>query len=107
MSKIEKGPQGPRGWLPGDPEPSNETEPKSVDSAGDERTANNTNVMRHNYRVLDDEEKSQMIQVKDMGLNFHNFLTEVMEQKGGSPELEQAKLKIREAVMWAVNHLTK
>lgn len=80
-----------------------EQSPEMVDSAGDERTVNNTNVMRHAYRKLDDEEKSQMVQIKDQGLNFHAFL----ENLGDSEELTIAKQKVREAVMWAVNHLTK
>lgn len=36
-----------------------------VDSASDARTANNA--VRHQYRVLSDAEKAQMIAVKDKG----------------------------------------
>ena len=71
-----------------------------VDSAGDDRTVNN--VMRHAYRVLTDEEKSQMKQIKDAGLHFHNLLSNI----GDSREMSLAKTKIEEAVMWAVKHLT-
>lgn len=78
-------------------------DPKMVDSAGDDRTVNNTNVMRHAYRVLSDEEKNQMVQIKDAGLNFHNLLSNI----GDSREMSLAKTKVEEAVMWAVKHLTK
>lgn len=37
----------------------------NVDSASDGRTANNG--VRHKYRVLTDREKSQMVEVKDLG----------------------------------------
>jgi hypothetical protein len=73
----------------------------SVDSTSDERTINNT--MRHQYRVLSDEEKAQMQQIKDLGLEFHGLV----ESFGQSRELSLAKTKIEEAVMWAVKHNTK
>ena len=72
----------------------------SVDSTSDERVVNN--VMRHQYRVLSDAEKSQMQTVKDMGLSFHEYVAGL----GASRELSLAKTKIEEAVMWAVKHLT-
>ncbi len=75
----------------------------TVSSTSDERTVNN--VMRHAYRVLSDDEKSQMQSIKDMGLSFHNLLTEVGGGLG-SRELSIAKTKIEEAVMWAVKHIT-
>lgn len=71
-----------------------------IDSASNLRTVNN--VMRHEYRVLSDEEKRQMQQVKDQGLGLHNFI----ESIGSSRELSLAKTKIEEAVMWAVKHIT-
>ena len=43
----------------------------TVSSTSDERTVNN--VMRHEYRVLSDEEKQQMQDIKDMGLNFVKY----------------------------------
>ena len=73
----------------------------TVDSASDERIVNN--VMRHEYRVLDDREKRQMEQAKDLGLQFHQWCSDV----GGSEELSLAKTKIEEAVMWAVKHITR
>ena len=72
----------------------------SVESTSDARTVNNT--MRHQYRVLSDAEKANMASIKDMGLEFHNFV----EGLGGSRELSLAKTKIEEAVMWAVKHIT-
>lgn len=72
----------------------------SVNSTSDARTVNN--VMRHAYRVLSDDEKAAMQKVKDMGLEFHDFIASL----GGSRELSVAKTKIEEAVMWAVKHLT-
>ena len=72
----------------------------SVDSTSNERTVNNT--MRHQYRVLNDAEKANMAKVKDMGLEFHEFV----DGLGNSRELSLAKTKIEEAVMWAVKHIT-
>lgn len=73
----------------------------TVQSTSDERTVNN--VMRHAYRVLSDDEKAQMQKIKDMGLDFHNFI----ESIGQSRELSLAKTKIEEAVMWAVKYVTR
>jgi hypothetical protein len=72
-----------------------------IDSTSDERTVNN--VMRHEYRVLTDEEKETMKTIKDTGRDFHEALTIL----GDSRELSIAKTRLEEAVMWAVKHLTK
>lgn len=72
-----------------------------VDSAGDARTVNN--VMRHEYRVLSDVEKQQMLQIKDLGLAFHDLIDRI----GTGRELSLAKTKIEEAVMWGVKHITR
>jgi hypothetical protein len=72
----------------------------SVPSESDKRTVNNT--MRHQYRVLNDAEKENMLKVKDMGLEFH----ELVGGLGNSREVSLAKTKIEEAVMWAVKHIT-
>jgi hypothetical protein len=72
----------------------------SVDSAGDDRTVNNT--MRHAYRVLSDAEKANMQAIKDQGLKFH----ELVSGLGNSREISIAKTKVEEAVMWAVKHIT-
>lgn len=73
---------------------------EQVSSSADERTTNN--VMRHGYRVLNDEEKFAMQKVKDDGLAFHDLLSAL----GNSREISIAKTKIEEAVMWAVKHIT-
>lgn len=74
---------------------------QKVDSTSDERTVNN--VMRHEYRVLSDEEKLQMKQIKDLGLQ----MVELLNLIGQSRELSLAKTKIEEAVMWGVKHITR
>jgi len=74
---------------------------EQVKSTSDERTVNNT--MRHQYRVLSEDEKQQMQAIKDMGLNFF----ETCDKIGQSREMSLAKTKIEEAVMWAVKHITK
>lgn len=71
-----------------------------VDSSSDERTVNN--VMRHEYRVLTDEEKKSMTIIKDQGLALINYI-ELLPSKR---EYSIAKTKIEEAVMWAVKGLT-
>ena len=71
-----------------------------VASESPARTINNT--MRHQYKVLSDAEKTNMLKAKDMALEFHNFVASL----GGSRELSIAKTKIEEACMWAVKHIT-
>lgn len=66
----------------------------------DSRITNNT--LRHNYRVLTQEEKAEIKAVKDTGLAFY----ELVESLGASRELSLAKTKIEEAVMWAVKAIT-
>lgn len=72
-----------------------------MDSTSDERVVNN--VMRHEYRVLTDDEKEQMRAVKDIGKTYYDLC----ERIGQSRELSLAKTKIEEAVMWAVKHITR
>jgi len=72
-----------------------------VDSAGDDRTANNT--LRHQYRVLSDAEKAQMVAIKDKGAE----LLQLIDSIGAGRELSIAKTKTEEAVMWAVKHITR
>ena len=72
-----------------------------VDSESDERVVNN--IVRHQYRVLNDEEKASMLRIKDGGF----WLIQVIE--AAVPEGREASLaitKIEEAVMWAVKGLT-
>lgn len=90
-------------------------DPAFVDSASDDRTVNN--VMRHAYRVLSDDEKQAMQDIKDVGLRFYNLIDNIgmrwpapvapdAPRGNGSRELSLAKTKVEEAVMWAVKHIT-
>jgi len=80
----------------------------NVDSSSDDRTANNA--VRHQYRVLSDQEKAMMVALKDKGAEF----IELLHIAGGNPgvdkqasrELSIAQTKIEETVMWAVKHVT-
>lgn len=72
-----------------------------VDSEGDGRTANNA--VRHQYRILSDEEKAQMIRLKDIGASFIAACDEI----GQSREMSLAKTNAEQAVMWAVKHVTR
>lgn len=74
--------------------------PDQVHSASDDRTANNA--VRHTYRVLSDEEKAQMVELKDLGAAFIAKCNEV----GKSRELSIAVTNAEQAVMWAVKHVT-
>lgn len=74
-----------------------------VDSASDDRTANNgPDTVRHNYRVLNDQEKANMVAVKDKGKEFLDLLETLKPTRENS----LAKTKVEEAVMWAVKSIT-
>ena len=75
-------------------------EREMIDSGSADRVRNNT--MRHQYKVLNDTEKRQMLEIKDKGL----ALFELLEHMGQSRELSLAKTKVEEAVMWGVKHVT-
>lgn len=95
----------------------------SVDSASDDRTVNN--VMRHEYRVLSDDEKAQMKAIKDKGFEFIRYLhaiggtSDAFDEPDdydrrtgqyapqGSRELALAATNIEQAVMWGVKHVTR
>ena len=72
----------------------------AVESTSDDRTVNN--LMRHQYRVLSDDEKKLMQKIKDMGLTFHDLIDSMPSDR----ETAIAKTKIEEAVMWAVKSIT-
>ena len=72
----------------------------TVDSASDDRTANNA--VRHNYRVLSDAEKQQMVELEDLGAALITKCNEI----GKSRELALAITNAEQAVMWAVKHVT-
>lgn len=74
--------------------------PEHVESASDDRTANNA--VRHTYRVLSNEEKAQMVALKDIGAAFIAKCDEI----GQSREMSLAKTNAEQAVMWAVKHVT-
>ena len=74
---------------------------QTVDSASDDRTSNNA--VRHTYRVLSDDEKRQMVELKDLGAAFIAKCQEI----GGSRELSLAITNAEQAVMWAVKHVTR
>lgn len=95
---------------------SDDQTPEEFPSTSDERSETN-NLMRHNYRPLTDEEKQNMVDLKDKGLDFVRTLyriggTNYDEEISGSNtrqasrELSLAQTKIEEAVMWAVKHVT-
>ncbi|MBW4984739.1 hypothetical protein KZZ07_19540 [Mameliella sp. CS4] len=72
-----------------------------VDSTSDDRTANNA--VRHQYRVLCDEEKAAMEELKDLGAAF----IDACQRTGSSREMSIAITNAEQAVMWAVKHVTK
>ena len=71
-----------------------------IESQSDDRTANNA--VRHTYRVLTDEEKAQMVALKDAGAAF----IALCNAAGKSRELSLAITNAEQAVMWAVKHVT-
>lgn len=86
------------------------TAKQTVSSTSDARVVNN--IMRHNYRVLDETEKESMGSVKDLGLLFTQLLhkiggTDPAQNRQATRELSTAQTKIEEAVMWAVKHITQ
>jgi phosphoribosylaminoimidazole-succinocarboxamide synthase len=83
------------------PEADLETLRQHIASTSDERTRNN--VMRHEYRVLNDTEKQQMQALKDKALELYQLI----DGMGSSRELSLARTKTEEAVMWAVKHITR
>jgi hypothetical protein len=72
-----------------------------VDSQSNDRTANNA--VRHQYRVLSDAEKEQMVRIKDLGAAF---IAEC-QKAGASREISLAINNAEQAVMWAVKHVTR
>lgn len=86
-----------------------------VSSTSDERTANNA--MRHTYRVLSEEEKAQITEIKDLGAQFTELLHRIgrtvspndvnQEHKFGSANLTISFRHMEDAVYRAVKHVTK
>lgn len=82
-----------------------------IDSTSDDRTANNST--RQQYRVLTDDEKNDVAQIKTAGAD----LIEMIAAAGGecvaeehevmdSRNLELARRHVEDAVMRAVRHIT-
>lgn len=80
---------------------SDKSNPTMIDSTSDQRVDNN--VMRHEYRLLQDWEKANVKKIKDMGL----ALMKEIASLGESRELSIAKTKLEESIMWAIKFITK
>lgn len=89
---------------------------QGVESTSDLRTVNNT--VRHQYRILSDEEKAQVTAIKDKGLEFLALIESLYPKPEPADagellpgvicrELSIATERVEEAVMWAVKHITK
>jgi hypothetical protein len=74
---------------------------QTVDAASDDRTANNS--VRHQYRVLTDEEKAAMVAVKDAGAAL---LSAFDQHCSPGRETALARTNAEQAVMWAVKGIT-
>lgn len=82
---------------------------ETVPSEGDARTVNND--VRHTYRVLSDDEKKAMVEIKDAGQAFLDLMTRhfgrTPDGRYSSRELSLAQTNLEQAVMWAVKHVTR
>jgi hypothetical protein len=74
---------------------------RHVDGTSDERTVNND--VRHQYRVLTEPEKKAVTAVKDAG---HSMLATLERYCQPGRETSLARIKVEEAVMWAVRGIT-
>lgn len=73
---------------------------KTVKSESAARTKSNE--VLHRYRDLSDKEKRDVSDIK----NLSQVLMNKVEELGDSDATHQAKVKIQEAVFWAVSHVT-
>lgn len=79
--------------------------PNEIPSTSDDRTKNNSTRLK--YRLLTDEEKAAIDWFKQTGEAFDKYCAENIAAEAGSKrELEIARFKIEEAVMWAVKGIT-
>lgn len=76
-----------------------------VNSTSDDRVVNNA--VRHQYRILNEDEKANMQEIKDIGLAFLEFIEAIENENGPTRELSIAKTKVEEAVMWATKSITR
>ena len=72
-----------------------------VESVSDARVVNNT--ARHQYRILTEAEKAAVTWFKDLGVSFDEYCSSFPTSR----EMEIARMKMEEAVMWAVKGITK
>lgn len=82
----------------------------NFDSTSDKRVVNN--IMRHEYRVLDEHEKETMKAVKDLGAQFITLLHEIggtdpSGDRMGSANLTLSLRHMEDAVYRAVKHITE
>ncbi len=80
-----------------------------IESTNDARAGNSP--VQHQYRVLSEEEKHMVAQVKDMGEAFVGALhaiggTDPAGDRQASRDLALAQTHIEDAVMRAVRHIT-
>lgn len=75
--------------------------PETYESTDDRRAVEN-NTMRHQYRVLTEEEKGRVGMVKLKSEELLNYLAALPPSR----EMSLAKTKVEEAVMWAVKGIT-
>jgi hypothetical protein len=75
--------------------------PEYVSSESDDRTKNNS--FRHQYRVLTEAEKADMVAIKDRAAD----LEAAINKTAPSRERSLAITRLEEAVMWAVKGVTK
>lgn len=61
------------------------------------------NVFRQEYRQLSPQEVDDMKELKAKAMDLYLFICRL----GDSREIALAKTKLEEAVMWAVNEITK
>ena len=78
-----------------------EKNPELINSNSDERVENTP--VRHQYRKLNEFEKADMADLKDLGQAFIDKCNHI----GKSREMSIAVTKAEEAVMWAVKHITR
>ncbi|WP_246730281.1 DUF7681 family protein [Nitratireductor mangrovi] len=62
----------------------------------------NADAVGMTYRALSSAERNQMYEIKEKGREF----LDVVDTLGASEELELAKIRLEEAVMWAVKHIS-
>lgn len=80
-----------------------------IDSTSDARAENSP--VKHAYRILSDQEKVTMSEIKDLGVSFIEKLhaiggTDPNRHRQASRDLSLAQTHAEDAVMRAVRHIT-